>query len=109
MDIKTAADISQDALVQLRKGSGLTQKEFWRRLGFTQSAGCRYEKDEGKVPPQYVRLLVFAQYVAGIDLDSTTDESASRIIQLGRKLQAEQHKQQAEKHLSVAKKLLNDV
>ena len=43
-------------IVKLRKKKGLSQVEFWSRIGVTQSAGSRYESGRRLSQP-VVRLL----------------------------------------------------
>ena len=45
---------------QLRKRHGLNQREFWRRVGVTQSGGSRYEN--GRSLPKPVRILLDLAY-----------------------------------------------
>lgn len=52
----TPADI-----VARRKEMGLTQAEFWARVGVTQSGGCRYEIS-GRDIPKPVTLLLEVAY-----------------------------------------------
>lgn len=49
---------------QLRAQTGLTQYEFWKRIGVTQSTGCRYEKSRSM--PVSVQLLLKLVYVDNI-------------------------------------------
>lgn len=41
----------------LRAKLGLTQDEFWRALGITQSGGCRYERGDRAIP-RYIQVLL---------------------------------------------------
>ena len=50
----------------LRRSLGLNQKEFWGRVGVTQSGGSRYECSRAMSPP--VTMLVDLIYVKGLDL-----------------------------------------
>lgn len=43
-------------LVKVRKQTGLTQTEFWGRVGTGQSAGSRYEN--GRPMPRPIAMLV---------------------------------------------------
>jgi transcriptional regulator with XRE-family HTH domain len=47
-------------LAGLRKATGLSQAEFWRRVGVTQSGGSRYEN--GRPLPKPVRTLLVLAY-----------------------------------------------
>lgn len=42
--------------VALRRRANLNQKEFWTKLGITQSGGSRYES--GRNMPRPVRMLI---------------------------------------------------
>ncbi|PZA16117.1 XRE family transcriptional regulator [Azoarcus communis] len=44
------------ALRRYRFSRGMTQKEFWRIFGITQSGGCRYES--GRDIPEPVQILL---------------------------------------------------
>lgn len=45
---------------RIRARKGLTQEEFWKRVGVTQSGGCRYEK--GRHIPRPVQLCLYIAY-----------------------------------------------
>jgi hypothetical protein len=94
MEIKTESDISGVAAKALREQVGLTQRAFWEPLGITQSGGCRYEA--GHPVPRPIRILVFANYVAGLRIDASTAEGAANLMRLGR-LQASEVAAEAEK------------
>src|SRR5688572_22354813 len=47
-------------LERLRIETGLTQEEFWGRIGISQSGGSRYEG--GRIVPEPVRLLLSIAY-----------------------------------------------
>lgn len=49
---------------KLRKSAGLTQDEFWSRVGVEQSVGCRYEKGSHPLP-ESVRTLLTLAYADG--------------------------------------------
>ncbi|AKH38445.1 MULTISPECIES: helix-turn-helix domain-containing protein [Nitrosomonas] len=57
---------SVENIAELRRKSGLTQAEFWNKLGVTQSSGSRYESGEGI--PKPIRELIRLIYVEEIDL-----------------------------------------
>lgn len=113
MEINTEADINGTAAKALREGRGESQDVFWGRVGISQSGGWRYEK--GTPIPKYVRILLFAVYVAGIDIDASTPEGADELKTLG----ALQHSngagkkaekmQEAARHLDAASSLLKDI
>lgn len=65
----------------LREKAGMTQAQFWKPLGVQQSVGCRYESD---MPiPNAVRILLVATYVAGMSIDTTTDDGVAALERLG--------------------------
>ncbi len=45
---------------KIRKATGLTQAQFWHRVGITQSGGSRYEG--GRNIPKPVRILLHISY-----------------------------------------------
>lgn len=51
----------------LREFSGLDQREFWDRVGVTQSGGSRYEN--GRRLPKPVQQLLRLVYIEKVDLD----------------------------------------
>ena len=57
---------------ELRRQRGLTQEQFWKPLGVTQSAGSRYESGRGIPTP--VRELLRLAHVEGIDLKAIRRE-----------------------------------
>ena len=46
--------------LKLRKQTGLTQGEFWKRVFVTQSGGSRYETGERPLPKTVQALLTIA-------------------------------------------------
>lgn len=65
---------------ELRQLRGLTQDQFWKPLGVTQSAGSRYESGRGIPAP--VRELVRLAHVECIDLRSLNGEDWSIVSYL---------------------------
>ncbi len=51
---------------QIRRKLGLTQQDFWERIGVTQSAGSRYEC--GRHIPKSVQELLRVVHIERIDL-----------------------------------------
>lgn len=45
---------------KVRKSKGLTQDEFWGRVGVEQSVGSRYEKGSHPMPESILTLLTLA-------------------------------------------------
>lgn len=58
--------------LDIRRKLGLSQAEFWSRIGVTQSGGCRYEK--GRAMPKPVRELLRIVHIEGIDLSRAKRE-----------------------------------
>lgn len=85
MKVSTEKQINGSVAKALRENSGKSQKDFWRSVGVTQSGGCRYEG--GASIPQAVRQLLFIFYVAELKFNTSTEEGAKALVELG-KLQA---------------------
>lgn len=62
-DSKTIKDI--------RTSSGLSQEDFWRQYGVTQSAGSRYEKS--RVPEEFA-ILNYLVYAKELDIQALRKE-----------------------------------
>jgi transcriptional regulator with XRE-family HTH domain len=73
MATKKRAALTGEALVAMRKKSGLNQLEFWQRFGITQSGGSRYET--GRALPKPAKILI-ALYLSGRITDA--DLAAAR-------------------------------
>lgn len=80
MHIQTEKDVSGTAAKFLREQAGLTQKEFWKSIGLTQSGGSRYE--QGQTIPRPIRILLFVMYAAGLKIDATTEAGAAALTRL---------------------------
>lgn len=113
MEIRTEEDINAASARWLRERTAENQKTFWERVGMTQASGCRYER--GYPIPKPVRRLLFATYVAGVDLDSSTPEGGEKVVRLAQMQASEKAGQMAEamkavqSHLDAAGKLLNNL
>lgn len=113
MEILTESDITSDVALRLRENAKESQTTFWARVGVTQSTGCRYEG--GATIPKPVRMLLYAVYVAGVELDSSTPEGATKVKLLGILQTSEDAKAKsyaakaAMLHLDEACKLLNNL
>lgn len=51
---------------EIRQGLGMTQQEFWNKIGVTQSGGSRYER--GRALPKPIKELLRLVYIERIDL-----------------------------------------
>ena len=113
MEIKTEADICCDAVKQLRAESGETLEKFWGRVGIKRSGGYRYEN--GTPIPRYVRITLFAIYVAGVEIDASTIDGAEALKQLAALQKSDGAKERAEKmqkalvHIKQASNLIKDI
>lgn len=87
MHITTEQELDGPATKQLREAAGLTQRDFWTPFGVTQSGGSRYE--QGQALPKPLRILIYANYIAGIRLDASSAAGAAELARLA-KLQASQ-------------------
>ena len=54
---------------KLRQRLGLSQHEYWSRIGACQASGSKYEKGEHKVP-RSVTTLAHLIYIQGLDIDA---------------------------------------
>lgn len=99
MNITTEQQINGAAAKFFREKAGLSQRAFWKAFGMTQSCGCRYEC--GSVMPKPIRTLIFLTYVAGLQIDASTEEGAAALIRLG-KLQASER---ADEKAAIGEKL----
>lgn len=81
MKVATEKQITGSVARALREKSGKSQKEFWQSVGITQSGGCRYEG--GAVIPKPIRQLLFIFYVAELKINTSTEDGAQAIIELG--------------------------
>lgn len=55
----------------LRIANGLSQIEFWEKVGITQSGGSRYENGERRVSPSLEQILRLT-YIEHVDLKDVT-------------------------------------
>lgn len=76
MHVENESFITGQVAKQLRLAHNLSQKEFWGRVGKSQSNGTHYENGRAIIKP--VRILIFANYVLGLKLDMTTPEGIAR-------------------------------
>lgn len=96
MDIRTESDITPDVAKQIRSQSGLTQKQFWESVGSNQGSGHWFEAGKRRGIPKPIRILIFLKYVANVDIDVTTPESAQVAVKIGREVAARIEAQRAE-------------
>lgn len=114
MEIKTEADIDGAVVKALREERGDSQDTFWSRVGISQSGGYAYECGRSPIP-RYVRLTLFAIYVAGLELDATTTEGVAAMKRLATLQHSDGAAERADKlheamqHIKQASKLLGDI
>lgn len=77
----TEKEMTGLAARQLREARGMTQSAFWGPVGVLQSVGARYEQGSAKIP-RSVRILLVANYVAGLTVDATTEEAVAGLAKL---------------------------
>jgi transcriptional regulator with XRE-family HTH domain len=82
MHILSEHDVTGAAARELRKAAGLSQEQFWSRVGVSQASGCRYERQTAEIPPP-VRILIAAVHVASLNLDASTPQALQRLKALG--------------------------
>lgn len=84
MDITNEGKITGEVAKALRHQAGLSQTAFWGAYAVTQPGGCRYEAGKFEIPVP-VKRLIFAEHVAGLRLDASTDEAAAAVRKLGKR------------------------
>ena len=82
-EVKTEADVTGPRVRAIRKRLGLSLPEFWGPLGVQSTTGGRLETENVK-PSKPVRIAVFTRYVAGLELDATTEVGVADIRNLAR-------------------------
>lgn len=78
----TESQITGSVARELRQQLGISQKAFWNPLGVTQSVSSRYEASVAEIPKP-VRILLVANYVAGVKIDAATSEGLEELSRLG--------------------------
>lgn len=71
----------------LRDANDLSQKDFWEKVGITQSGGSRYETGERRVPPSLQEILRLT-YIEKINLEHVSRDSID-VAELLKKTQPE--------------------
>ena len=90
-NIVTEKDITGPVCLKLRQSLGMSQTDFWRAVGWSQTAGSRHEL--GKHPIQTpVRILIYLIYVAKVKIDASTEEGVMELYRLAELQRAEQTK-----------------
>lgn len=82
MNVKNEEGVTAEVAKALRREAKLPQWKFWAAVGVNQASGCRYENDKLERIPRSVRILLFAIYVVGLDIDATTEEGVARLFRL---------------------------
>lgn len=78
----TEKEITGPVAKALREAAKMTQGAFWNPIGVHQSVGSKYESAETKIP-RSVRILIVANYVAGMKIDTATVASIEALERLG--------------------------
>ncbi|MBU9386595.1 hypothetical protein [Burkholderia multivorans] len=105
MNITTECDITPSVAAALRKSLGLTQREFWGAVGSSQESGHWFETGRRKGIPKPIRILIFLRYIAKVDFDVSTPDSAAVAVRAGMALAAQRAKDEAEEAARRAKDL----
>lgn len=99
MDIQTENQIDGQAAKRLRERATLSQKAFWGAYNVTQAGGSRYEQGKSQIPVP-IKRLIFAEHVAGLQLNASTSGGAAAVLSLGQIITADQIVTQAKRVLS---------
>ncbi len=78
----TEDQITGEIAKDIREKLGMRQSKFWNPIGVQQSVASRYEQGLSPIP-QSVRILLVANYVAGVRIDTTTPEGVEGLSKLG--------------------------
>lgn len=73
--------LTPEELRKLREKLELSQDEFWRMVGITQSRGSRYEKN--RIMPDHVAFVVYLVFVRQIDLKDFEQRKNKEPIVMG--------------------------
>lgn len=65
--------LTPEAVTELRKAKGLSQRAFWHALGYSNTRGCSYEAGRTAIP-EHVRRLVYLHHVLGIPTNIDSKE-----------------------------------
>ncbi len=84
MKIKNEQDINGEVARDLRLKLAMPQHEFWNAVGVHQGAGCKFEKGATTNMTKAVRVLLFARYVVGLELDATSLAGVKKMHQLAK-------------------------
>lgn len=96
IEIKSEKDMTGALAKTLRKSLGLSQPAFWLPVGVSQPSASRYERERETISAEPVRILLFARYVAGVEIDAATPEGIRKLKRLGRLQKQDAKKKTAE-------------
>lgn len=82
--IKNETEVNGEVARELRIALGMTQNEFWSRIGVSQAAACRFETDKQGSMRKPIRTLFFARYISGLNIDATTPEGVRELKRLAK-------------------------
>lgn len=75
-------EINGESAKKIRELAGLSQRQFWDPIGVHQSVASKYEAGLSRIPKS-VRILVVANYIANVKIDTTTTEGVAALERLG--------------------------
>lgn len=84
MRITSEKDIDSEVAKRLRAELKLTQPQFWERVGVKQSRSSHLESGRNVISKP-LRILLFVNYVAGINLDATSPDGVARLLKLAQR------------------------
>lgn len=81
-EVKTEKDIDGAAARAKRLELKIKQKPFWAAVGVGQTGGSKFETERSNRLTKPVRILLFARYFAGLEIDATTPEGVVELSRL---------------------------
>lgn len=96
MTIETEKQITPLVAKSIREQSGMTQRKFWESVGSNQTSGHWFENGKRDIIPKPLRMLIFLRYVALIDFDLSSADTARQAVSIGREISARLEAQRLE-------------
>lgn len=78
----TEQEITGAVARTIRHELKMSQSAFWKPIGVQQSVGARYEGGYSDIP-QAVRILIVANYVANLRVNTSTADNVQELKKLG--------------------------